>query len=71
MDRRKSRLDLFSTDLDGSHKPAIKGGEQVEYQGTKKRKTTNALYLSERQGLPLAISAPVAGNHNHHYDIEV
>ena len=45
----KKELDLSSVDLDGSHTPAIRGGEQVEYQGRKKRKTTNALYLTDRQ----------------------
>ncbi|SFW36520.1 Transposase [Sinomicrobium oceani] len=69
--RHKSKLDLSSVDLDGSHTSAIKGGEQVEYQARKRRKTTNALYLSERQGLPLAMSEPLAGNHNDLYDIEV
>ncbi|WP_373517347.1 IS5 family transposase [Pricia sp.] len=69
--RHRSELDLSSVDLDGSHTPAIRGGEAVEYQGRKKRKTTNALYLTDRQGLPLAMSEPVAGNHNDLYDIEV
>ncbi|KAA6305939.1 hypothetical protein EZS27_042407, partial [termite gut metagenome] len=32
--------------------------------------TTNALYLTDRQGLPLAISTPVAGNHHDLYNIE-
>ena len=45
----KKELDLSSVDLDGSHTPAIRGGAEVEYQGRKKRKTTNALYLSDRQ----------------------
>lgn len=67
----KSKLDLSSLDLDGSHTPALRGGEQVAYQGRKKRKTTNALYLSDRNGLPISISNPVAGNHNDLYDIEV
>ena len=67
----KGDLDLSSVDLDGSHTPAIRGGEQVEYQGRKKRRTTNALYLTDRQGLPLSMSEPVAGNHNDLYDIEV
>ena len=67
----KQDLDLSSVDLDGSHTPAIRGGVDVEYQGRKKRKTTNALYLTDRQGLPLAMSEPVAGNHNDLYDIEV
>ena len=67
----KQELDLSSVDIDGSHTPALRGGADVEYQGRKKRKTTNALYLSDRQGLPLAMSEPVAGNHNDLYDIEV
>jgi transposase len=69
--KNKSMLDLSSVDFDGSHTSTIRGGEEVEYQGRKKRKTTNALYLSDRQGLPLAISNPVAGNHNDLYNIEV
>lgn len=67
----KSDLDLSSVDIDGSHTPAKRGGETVEYQGRKKSKTTNSLYLTDRQGLPLAMSEPVAGNHNDLYDIEV
>lgn len=63
LSRNKAKIDLSSGDLDGSHTTAIRGGEQVEYQGRKKRKTTNAIYLTDRQGLPLAMSEPVAGNH--------
>lgn len=69
--KNKSMLDLSSVDFDGSHTSTLRGGEEVEYQGRKKRKTTNALYLSDRQVLPLAISNPVAGNHNDLYNIEV
>ena len=64
-------FDLSSVDLDGSHTPAIRGGEAVEYQGRKKGRTTNALFLTDRQGLPLAMSEPVSGNHNDLFDIEV
>jgi transposase len=71
LDKYRSKFDLSSVDFDGSHTSAIRGGEDVEYQGRKKRKTTNALYMSDRQGLPLAISNPVAGNHNDLYNIEV
>lgn len=71
LNRHKTELDLSSVDLDGSHTPAIRGGDGVEYQGRKKRRTTNALYMTDRQGLPLAMSEPVAGNHNDLYDIEV
>ena len=67
----RSMIDLSSGDLDGSHTTALRGGEQVQYQGRKKRKTTNALYLTDRNGLPLAMSEPMAGNHNDLYDIEV
>lgn len=70
LDRHRSELDLSSVDLDGSHTPAVRGGEEVAYQGRKKRKTTNALYLSARQGLPIAMSEPLAGNHNDLYNIE-
>lgn len=62
---------MSSADLDGSHTTALRGGEGVAYQGRKKRKTTNALYLTDRQGIPLAMSTPTSGNHNDLYDIEV
>lgn len=63
-------MDLSSSDLDGSHTSAKKGGEQTGYQKRKKCKTTNALYLTDRQGLPLAMSEPVSGNHHDLFDIE-
>ncbi|GHV41411.1 hypothetical protein FACS1894179_09390 [Bacteroidia bacterium] len=66
----KRELDLSSADIDGSHTPALKGGQQVAYQARKSRKTTNALYLVDRQGIPLAISNPVAGNHHDLYSIQ-
>ena len=71
LSNNKSKLDLSSSDLDGSHTTALRGGEEVAYQGRKKRKTTNSLYLTDRQGLPLAMSEPVSGNHNDLYNIEV
>jgi transposase len=66
----KSYVDLSSANIDGSHTPALRGGEQVAYQGWKKRKTTNALYFSDNQGLPLSMSSPIAGNHHDLYQIE-
>ncbi|REC76843.1 IS5/IS1182 family transposase [Chryseobacterium elymi] len=71
LSKNKSKLDLSSGDLDGSHTSALRGGEEVSYQGRKKRKTSTALYFTDRQGLPLAISDPVAGNHNDLYPIEM
>lgn len=69
--KNKAAIDLSSGDIDGSHTTALRGGEAVGYQGRKKRKTTNALFLTDRQGLPLAMSEPVSGNHNDIYDIEL
>jgi transposase len=66
----KAEVDLSSADIDGSHTPALKGGEAVAYQSRKSRKTTNALYFADRQGIPLALSKPVAGNHHDLYNIE-
>ena len=60
---------MSSIDLDGSHTTALRGGECQSYQGRKKRKTTNAIYVTDRQGIPLAISTPVAGSHNDLYNI--
>jgi len=66
----KCFLDMSSTELDGSHTPAKRGGEAVAYQGRKKAKTTNMLFLTDREGLPLACSDPVSGNHNDLFEIE-
>lgn len=66
----KRMLDMSSVQLDGSHTPVKRGGIAVGYQGRKKAKTTNMLFLTDRQGIPLACSEPVAGNHNDLFDIE-
>lgn len=66
----KSSFDLSMVNLYGSHSSCIRGGEEVAYQGRKKRKTTNALYLTDKQGLVLAMSTPVSGNHNDLFNIE-
>ncbi|MEL7120628.1 MAG: transposase, partial [Bacteroidota bacterium] len=66
----REKLDMSSVQLDGTHTPAKRGGEAVAYQGRKKSKTTNVLILADKQGLPLAISDPMAGNHNDLFDIE-
>lgn len=66
----KHILDLSVSHIDGSHTPAARGGEAVEYQGRKKRNTTNALYFTDNQGIPLAMSEPQKGNHDDVYEIE-
>ena len=70
LDKHRNELDMSSVDLDGSHTAALRGGEEVGYQGRKKRKTTNALYLTDRQGLPVAMSSPKSGEHHDVHDIE-
>lgn len=70
LQKNRSKIDLSSGDVDGSHTTALRGGEAVGYQGRKKRKTTNAIYLTDRNGLPLAMSVPVCGNHNDLFNIE-
>lgn len=67
--REQEKIDLSLSHIDGSHTPAYRGGEKVEYQGRKKRHTTNALYFVDRQGLPLAMSEPQSGNHTDLFEI--
>lgn len=63
-------LDLSSMELDGSHTPAKNGGDAVGYQGRKAAKTTNALFVSDNQGVMLAMSTPQEGQHHDLYDVE-
>lgn len=48
LEKYRDKRDLSSVNRDGTHTPAIRGGQGVEYQGHKRRKTTNALYLADR-----------------------
>lgn len=66
----KSLLDLSTSSIEGSHTRALRGGEEVAYQARKKSKTTNALYLTDNQGIPIAMSSPVSGNHHDLYQID-
>ena len=63
-------LDLSSMQLDGSQTPCKKQGEHIGYQGRKAAKTTNALFLSDKEGQPLAMATPQPGNHNDLYEIQ-
>ncbi len=65
----KHMLDLSSIQLDGTHTPAKRGGESVSYQGRKKSKTTNTLIITDSQGIPIACSDPIAGNHNDAFEL--
>jgi transposase len=70
LDKNRLILDLSTSSIDGSHTRALRGGEEVEFQTRKMSKTTNSLYLTDKQGLPIAISSPVSGNHHDLYQIE-
>jgi transposase len=70
LELNKSILDMSSTQLDGSHTPAKRGGQAVGYQGRKKCKTTNIIFLTDKKGIPLACSNPVSGNHNDLFECE-
>ena len=70
LENNKSKLDLSTSSIDGSHTRALRGGEEVEFQTRKMSKTTNALYLTDNQGIPIAMSSPVSGNHHDLYQID-
>ena len=65
----KDVLDLSSIQIDGSHTPAKKGGEAVSYQGRKKSKTSNIIFLSDNIGNMLGFSDVYGGKHNDLYKI--
>lgn len=60
----RSFLDMSGVELGGSHTPALRVGECCGYQVRKKRKTTNAIYVTDSQGIPLAMSTPASGSQN-------
>jgi len=70
MSLHRRTLDLSSLQRDGSHTPAKNGGAAIGYQGRKAGRTTNALFLADNQGLPLAMSRPRAGNQYDTFELE-
>jgi transposase len=70
LEKNKSKLDLSSIQLDGSHTATKRGGEAVAYQGRKKCKTSNMLFLVDSNGIPIACSEAISGNHNDAYQLE-
>lgn len=67
----KRVLDLSSVQLDGSHTKSRMGGESVGYQGRKKSKTTNIIFLCDNQGQMLSMGSPKSGEHHDLYEIEI
>jgi transposase len=70
LELHRSALDMSSVQLDGSHTRARLGGKAVGYQKRKSSKTTNMLFLTDRMGIPLAASEPMAGNHHDLFEIK-
>lgn len=66
----RTSLDLSSMQLDGSQTLCKKQGEHIAYHGRRKARTTNALFLADNEGQPLAMATPQAGNHNDLFDIK-
>ncbi|WP_314006072.1 IS5 family transposase [Xanthocytophaga flava] len=64
-------LDLSSIELDGSHTRCKNGGDAVGYQGRKAAKTTSALFVSDNQGVMLAMSTPQEGQHHDLFQIQL
>lgn len=69
LDKHRRHLDMSSIQLDGTHTPAKRGGEAVAYQGRKKSQTSNLLILTDSQGIPIACSNPIAGNHHDNFQL--
>lgn len=56
-------LDLSVAHFDGTHIRAHWGEEVVSYQGRKKARTSNTLWLIDNQGLAMAFTPLIASNH--------
>lgn len=68
--KNRQFLDMSSVEFDGSHTPAKNGGDGVGYQGRKACNTTNALFISDNQGVMLAMSTPQEGQHHDLFQIQ-
>ena len=69
--KNRQFLDMSSVEFDGSHTPAKNGGDAVGYQGRKACNTTNTLFLSDNQGVMLAMSTPQEGQHHDLFEIQM
>ena len=63
-------LDLSCVQLDGGHTPTKNGGQALGYQPRKAANTTNALFLADNTGQPLAMPTPQAGNQHDLFEIQ-
>lgn len=70
LSNHKSCLDLSLFFMDGTHTPCKRGGQSTAYQGRKKTKTSNTIWLTDRNGKVVGFLPPAAGNHNDLYQLE-
>lgn len=70
LSKNRQFLDMSSVEFDGSHTPAKNGGDAIGYQGRKACNTTNALFISDNQGVMLAMSTPQEGQHHDLFQIQ-
>jgi len=63
-------LDMSSIQLDGTHTPAKPRRRSGRLPREKENKTSNMLIITDSQGIPLACSDPVSGNHNDAFELE-
>ena len=63
-------LDLTMINLDGTHTPAKKGGESVEYQYRKRTKTSNILPIVDAKGAIIATTGIIAGNRHDAFNLK-
>lgn len=67
--QQRKLLDLSCVQLDGSQTICKNGGEAIGYQSRKAAMSCNSLFLADNQGLLLACSCPLAGQHHDLFQI--
>lgn len=69
--RNRDMIDLSSADLDGSHTVARRGGEEVGGAAHKAAQTTNAIFIADLQGIPMAMQQPYKNDEKYLLDREL
>ena len=69
--RNHDMIDLSSADLDGSHTVARRGGEGVGGAAHKAAQTTNAIFITDRQGIPMAMQQSYKNDEKYLLDSEL
>ncbi|CAA9471402.1 MAG: Transposase, IS4 family [uncultured Segetibacter sp.] len=68
--QQRRLLDLSCVQLDGSQTICRNGGEGIGYQKRKAANSCNSLFVADNQGLMLACSCPLAGQHHDLFQIK-